>query len=304
MTHAFPTGHPTRLATSNQEIDDYSYRSQLKYQVINDFKRLYPMPHVMLKARKIIDNPNTDFSQLADVVNADSALAGRILKVANSAYYQRCGTVSTMSQALATLGTKVIVQIIDLVSQSKMLGRNLQGYGMDSGELWRHALTVAVGCRLMAEKTGAIDGSEAFLAGLMHDAGKIILNQYIQERSDLNPKIAAAMAYDAVRTENAILGFDHAEIGCELCIRWQLPVTITNAIRLHHLHLHTVNNPLVYILQVADQTAHHLDEIIDGDAAGLRSIQYDKVVTGPTDTISRWAKEIKSRVEDLEDCTM
>lgn len=284
--------------------DNHIKGAALKKRVIDNFKRLYPMPHVMLKARKIMDDPQSDFSQLANVISAEPALAGRILKIANSAYYKRRGTVASIQQAIATLGIKTIGHITNMVSQSKMLGQNLDGYQMDSGELWRHSLIVAVTCEQLARKTNYPDMQEAFLAGLMHDAGKIILDHYILANQGENENILSDYIHNVPFAENIILGFDHAEIGCELCIKWQLPVVMANAIRYHHMYGEHFDNALVYILQLSNLMAHRLRDIIDGRIEALPLTHFSKALHVQLDDLGDLAGRIISRVEDLEEETV
>lgn len=276
----------------------------LKKEVIDNFKRLYPMPHVMLKARKVIDDPRSDAAQLANVISAEPALAGRILKVANSAYYRRRGSVASIQQAVATLGTKTIGHITSMVSQSKMLGQNLKGYMIDSGELWRHSLTVAVSCERLARKAGYHDMQEAFFAGLMHDTGKIILDHYILANQGENENILSNYRHNVPFAENIILGFDHAEIGCELCIKWQLPVVMANAIRYHHMYGESFDNPLVHILQLSNLMAHRMKEILNGQTEALPLAHFSNVLGVQLDDLSGLADEIVNRVEDLEEDTV
>ncbi len=228
----------------------------LKARVIENFKRLYPMPHVMVKARRIMNDPQADFSTLANVLRADPALAGRVLKVANSAYYRRRGSISSIQQAAALLGMRIVGQIVTLVSQSRMLGQALAGYGLSAGDLWQHSLAVATISEFLARQTGAGDSSEAFLGGLMHDAGKIILNPYLIERTGMGPGARSADGLEALDMEQALLGFDHADIGCELCIKWQLPTPLANAIRFHHMPHLSSENAMAHVLHLADFMAH------------------------------------------------
>lgn len=227
-----------------------------KAQVIDNFKRLYPMPHVMMKARRIIADPKTDFRQLATVLQTDPALAARVVKIANSAYYKRSGSISSVLQATTLLGMRIVTQIITLVSQSRMLGQALYGYGMEAGALWRHSLRVAIMAELLAHRTGRIDASEAFLAGLMHDAGKIILDSYLVERNGTDNRPSPLVGLEVVDMETRTLGFDHADIGCELCMKWQLPSILASAIRFHHMPQISGDNKLAHILNLSDFVVH------------------------------------------------
>lgn len=251
VTQEGPPSHgPDRPAASRA-------RTVPKAMVIENFKTLYPMPHVMAKAHRVIADPNSSLDRLAHVLRADPGLAARIVKVANSAYYRRRGNIASVQQAAALLGMRVVSQIITMVSQSRMLGQALSGYGMEAGELWRHSLATAIFAEILAGKTGGEYSSEAFLAGLMHDAGKIILNPHLDRCGEVVQADADSRSA-AVDEEIRVLGFDHADIGSELCIKWQLPVGLANAIRFHHMPHLSVDNGLAYILELADFLAHRM----------------------------------------------
>jgi HD-like signal output (HDOD) protein len=271
--------------------------------VIENFKNLYPMPHVMAKARRVMADPNAGFDRLAHVLRADPGLAGRIVKVANSAYYRRRGNIASVQQAAALLGMRVVSQIITLVSQSRMLGQALSGYDMEAGALWRHSLATAVLAEVLAGRAGGEYASEAFLAGLMHDAGKIILNPYLEQSGSV-VRSGAGSRTEAVEAEIRTLGFDHADIGSELCIKWQLPVVLANAIRFHHMPRLSVDNGLAYILELADFLAHRMaappadSEAWDGVAHSLDRLRLTPEKAAGT------IQDVEARLEMLEEETL
>lgn len=275
----------------------------LKRHVIENFKRLYPMPHVMIKARRIIADPRANFEQLAAVLQADPALAGRIVKVANSAYYRRSGNISSVRQATTLMGMRIITQIITMVSQSKKLGQAVYGYGMEAGALWRHSLSVAILAELFARKTGWGEISEAFLAGLMHDAGKIILDSYLVDRAGDAHRPAPIFGGDAVDMEIRALGFDHADIGCELCIKWQLPIILANAIRFHHMPFMSRDNKLAYILNIADYIVHRRDGLSEDPESWNEAVDVLGYLELSPEEATETAAMLGERLETLEEDT-
>ena len=278
-------------------------RTVPKAMVIENFKTLYPMPHVVAKAHRVIADPNSSLDRLAHVLRADPGLAGRIVKVANSAYYRRRGNIASVQQASALLGLHVVSQIITMVSQSRMLGQALSGYDMEAGELWRHSLATAIFAEILAGKTGGEYSSEAFLAGLMHDAGKIILNPYLHRCGEA-VKADSGSRTAAVDAEIRILGFDHADIGSELCIKWQLPVGLANAIRFHHMPRLSVDNGLAYILELADFLAHRMVAPPDRpDAWDVVADTLDRLGITPEKAAGMTAA-VEERLEMLEEDTL
>ena len=302
-----PLGHgkkPSVAAAPNTASSGTPSTRLLKTRVIENVKRLYPMPHVMIKARKALADPHSDFSRLANVLQADPALAGRILKVANSALYRRQGHITSVQQAAALLGMKAVAQIVTMISQSRMLGRALMGYGLDAGILWRHSLTVAVLSELLSRGTGAGDRSEAFLGGLMHDAGKIILNPYLIEREGTRSSAFSAAGHESLDREQVLLGFDHAEIGSELCIKWQLPVLLANAIRFHHMPGLSSGNPIAYVIHLADFMAHRAKDLTEADT-DWREVDAALAFLGLTPSRAfSLTSAAEENLEDLEEDTL
>ncbi|WP_300668274.1 HDOD domain-containing protein [Desulfoluna sp.] len=243
---------------NEEELHTFSSGEALKQEVVNNLKKLYPMPHILFKAKAMLSG-RENFKELEHLFNTDPALAGRVLKIANSAYYGLSGKVSSIQMAATVLGSKTLLQIITLIGHSKMLGRSLPGYGLDSGLLWKHSLAVAICSRLIEETLHAQDGDDAFLAGLMHDAGKIILDTYVLERQPLFRRYVDLTRSSMTVSEKKILEFTHADIGSALCRKWNLPETMATAIQYHHTPAASGSNRLAYILNLADHMAKEID---------------------------------------------
>jgi len=249
--HGIPIGH---FLLDQDELSRFVSGDALRKEVIKNLKKLYPMPHILLKARKLLAG-NGNFDELGSLLNTDPALASRVLKVANSAYYGMSGKVSSLHMAATVLGSGTLMQILLMVGNAKALGQSLNGYGMGSGELWRHALAVAVCSGLIEKKLHASDGEEAFFAGLMHDAGKIILDTYVLERKPLFTRYAELTREPLHAVEKKILGLTHGDIGFELCRKWNLPDHMATAIRDHHTPGASGGNKLAYVIQLANHMA-------------------------------------------------
>ena len=114
---------------------------------------------------------------------------------------------------------------------------------------------VAAASRIIALKDHPALAEDAFSAGLIHDAGKLILSSYVNERKNIFLMLRKSGGVSALSVEAKILGFDHAEIASGVCEKWQIPKHISNAIRYHHYPEKSNGNGLAYILHVADAVA-------------------------------------------------
>lgn len=227
----------------------------LKQNILLAVNNLPPMPHVVHKARDIVQNPISGLKDIGDLIESDQALAMRILRLANSAYYSRMGKVSSVQEAAVLLGLRVLSELITVAFMSKALGSSLKGYDLPAESLWRHSLAVAVGSRIIASKKYPALANEAFSAGLIHDVGKLILDRYILERKEEFLRFFADGEQAFLVAEKEILGFDHAEIASEVCKRWNFPKSISVAIKYHHHPSRLRGNKLAYIVHVADEIA-------------------------------------------------
>ena len=229
--------------------------NDLKKKIINKVKDLPPMPKVLFKAREVMSDPKSGFKEIAKVIETDQAIAARVLKVANSAYYGLSGMVNSIHQASVVLGYQTLEQVITMVSSSSLLGKQLKGYGLQAGALWRHSLAVALGSRLIAQKRAPSLEGDAFSVGLIHDAGKLALDSHITQRKEQIQAFLNDNPNSFLEAERQVLGFDHTEIAYDLCQKWKLPESHAEAMRYHHSPNSAANNQLAYIVHTANYLA-------------------------------------------------
>ncbi len=227
----------------------------LKKKILRTIHDLPPMPQTVFKARKIIQNPKSSFEELAGVLETDQAIATKVLKLANSSYYGLSGTISSIKHASVILGHKALGDLITMAGTSGLLGSTLNGYGLEAGDLWLHSMGVAFGSRIIAEKKKPELINDAFAAGLIHDAGKLVLDKYIFERKEEFEEFMKDGKQSFLAAEKEILGFDHAEIAFDLCENWRVPETLTISIKYHHYPSMSERNELTYIVHMADVIA-------------------------------------------------
>ena len=227
----------------------------LKKKILRQMKDLPPIPQTILKAREIMTNPDSDFKELANLFETDQAIAAKILKLSNSPYYGYSGKITSIQRASVILGHKTLIELLTVIGTAGLLGSKLAGYWLDSGALWKHSLAVAFGSRIIASKTNPALSNDAFTSGLIHDVGKLILDQYIKERWELFEKFMADSEHTFLDAEKKILDLDHAEVASEVCKNWNIPEPLTVAIRYHHHPSQSNSSELAYIVHVADVIA-------------------------------------------------
>jgi HD-like signal output (HDOD) protein len=245
----------TRLTSSIAETEEDAEILSLKSKILRSLVELPPMPNIILKAREIIEDPHSSLKDLSAVIEHDQAIVARVLALANSAYYGLSGLLSSIQHASILLGQKTLSELITIAASSRLLSKKLKGYQLNPGDLWKHSLAVALGSRIIAAKINTEQVEDAFIAGLLHDAGKIILDPYIVEHKKEFKKLLNGGEHVFIEAEKEILGFDHAEVMSRASRFWRYPETQSTAIRYHHYPLRSGNNELAFIVHLADYAA-------------------------------------------------
>jgi HD-like signal output (HDOD) protein len=242
----------------------------LKDRILRSVADLPPMPQTIFKVREIIADPSSTMKELAQILETDQAMATKVLKLANSAYYGLIGKVSSIQHASVVLGQKTVGELMTMVATSSLLGKTLEGYGLDSGDLWRHSLGVAFGSKIISNKKNPALANDAFTAGLIHDAGKIILDKYVLERQEAFQEFMANGQQSFLAAEKEILGFDHSQIVSEVCKSWNVPETLARAIGHHHYPSQSEGDELAYVVHTADAIA-----MMTGLGLGIDGMSYE-----------------------------
>lgn len=223
-------------------------------KIVKESKALPPMPEVMARAMAVMNDENCGFNEIGAVIETDQALATRVLKIANSAYYALKVPVSTVMQAAAIMGVQSISDLITVVSTSKMLGKSLPGYRLSSRQIWEHSLACAYASRLIAEMKAPTLANDAFNAGLIHDSGLLMLDPFINMLKQAFDEAMATPGSAFCYAEKELFGFTHAEVAGLFFEKWKLPKVQTDAIALHHTP-DQGESPLAHIIHAGDAVA-------------------------------------------------
>jgi HD-like signal output (HDOD) protein len=242
-------------STARSRLPQPATGTALKRKILRKMEDLPPMPQIVIKAHEFMRDPNAGINDLVKLFEKDQSIVANVLRLGNSAYYGVSGKIATVKHAAVLLGLKTLSEIITMAGISNLMGRELSGYGFDSGDLWRHSLAVGFGAQFLADRVKPSLSNDAFVAGLIHDAGKIVLDDYVLERKDEIQTFMAVGDQTYLDAEKNLLGLDHAEIAGNICKKWIIPDTITQGIRWHHHPARSDGSQLSLILHVADYFA-------------------------------------------------
>ena len=266
-------------------------------EIIGSIGGLPPFPEVARRVLELTREPEISSREIAEVIKYDDALTANCLKLCNSSYYSLTVKVFSMTQAVNMLGFKNIIMIA--LASTKGLAaytKSHQKYCLTKGELWRHSVATAIISQLLLKQANVDEDSILFTAALLHDFGKIVIDQYIDADVDNLIELTQKEGLSLTDAEKKVFGVDHAELGGMVAEEWNFPKMLVNSIQNHHQELSSNLIPnveswvrlsnLVYYLSVSKLTqSYHKGITYQMDPAvlaryGLKAEDIDAVITG------------------------
>jgi putative nucleotidyltransferase with HDIG domain len=223
--------------------------------VIRNLGELPPLPQVAARAIRIAGESSTSSADLQELIRTDQALTAQVLRVANSAMFGRVREVTTLTEALLTLGFSTTRSVVLASSVKNLFTRG--PVGLQERILWEHALVTAITGSAFSRAVGHSATEEVFLAGLMHDIGKCVLILKFPEAYGALLRRINGEEQDGISLELDAFGFDHAMVGEALLQSWNLSQDIQAVVRWHHDPplSHPEHRRLVALVALGNQTA-------------------------------------------------
>ena len=225
-------------------------------QIVESIGSLRPMPGNVARILKEMNNPNIGIGTLADFISLDQALAAQVLQMSNSVSLGYPRTCSTLYEAIMQIGLGRLKTILLASSATDLLKQRLSGYRLGEGELWHHSLVTAVASEWLAQALRYPNSEEAYISGLLHDIGKLFLDQFVL--NDYSSIVDYVQRYQLQlwQVEEKLIGIDHAKVGGLIAERWNFPVVLVDAIRFHHApSFARINRGLPAIVNIANSFA-------------------------------------------------
>jgi len=203
-------------------------------EVLSQLEGLPSLPSMVIAVLEVLNDPNTSAQELSKVLSYEQSLASRVLKLANSAYYGFPRKIDTISKAVTILGYNSIRNIILVTNLFDSLDKGAEARSLDRRHFWQHSLACGAAAQVIGTKLGCKNGEEIFLAGLLHDIGKVVLDAFLHDKYAEVFMFSQEQNLLLLEAENKILGVSHADFGRFLADTWNLPHSLTAAIAHHH----------------------------------------------------------------------
>jgi putative nucleotidyltransferase with HDIG domain len=203
--------------------------------IIQSVSGLRPMPANVTRVLREVDRSDISIGSLAGLISLDQALAALVLQMSNSAALGYSRTCSTVYDAIMHIGLSRLKTILLASTTTDLMKRGLSGYRLGEGELWHHSLVTAVAAEWLAQALRYPNPEEAYVSGLLHDMGKLLLDQFVLTNYSMIVFYVQRDQLPLWQVEEKLIGIDHARVGGLMAEHWNFPVHLVDAIRFHHI---------------------------------------------------------------------
>jgi len=204
-------------------------------QLVQNRIDLVSLPDIALKLNKLCDDTNSTAQDIADVISKDATLTTHLLQIVNSPFYNFPQQIDTITMAITIVGT---AQLRDLAMATLVIQKfNKIPTNLISPEkFWRHNIACATAARTIVMELGIQQSERVYIAGLLHDIGKLLMYLAHPELSfEILELIKSNPALNIIELEEVAFGYSHAELGAALLSEWGLPDSLVEPVKFHHL---------------------------------------------------------------------
>ena len=220
--------------------------------IIRGITKVASLPTIFVKLDEAIGDPRSTNKDFAAIINEDTAMAARLLRIGNSALYNFPSKIETVSHAITIIGTTQLRDLVLACSVIKMFD-NIPEELVSMELFWRHSIAVGVAARIIATTRRENNVERFFVAGLLHDIGRLIM--FTETANQMQHVVNHAQEEQLLlfKAEKELMGFDHAKLGGLLLTAWQLPDRLVDAVQYHHNPARSKTHPIeAGILHIAD----------------------------------------------------
>ena len=230
---------------------------------VEEIGALPTLPEVPMKILQSIAREESSMDDISRIAERDPSLTANILKVANSSYYGMRQKIASLKLALTILGLNEVINIVTSISIVRLFPARPSGSAFDRAQFWNHSFGCATATRMIASELNPDTEGVDFVAGLLHDIGKLVLDQYFHPKLREVRKLKEKEGLSMLEAETRVIGVDHAVLGSWLAKKWDLPPPLVESIAYHHSPLDVLalappsrEPALTAMVHLADILAH------------------------------------------------
>lgn len=235
-------------------LNTLALQERARREILHKSDLIPPLPDFVVRVLALLNKAETEPKDLEAYMQNDQVLVAKMLAMVNSPFYGLNRQVRTIKDAVMVLGFRGVRSLVLATSTAKFLQRDYSCYGYDQKGLWTHAAAVASASRQIGRlcKMNQDASEQLFVAGLLHDIGKLLLVSYLED---------ARLGHDldgmtSVELEQRVIGIDHTEAGALVTAKWNLSRDVQEILKAHHDTTSTYAPSLVAAVRLAEVVAH------------------------------------------------
>lgn len=223
-------------------------------EIISNITELPTLPDVVAKVNELVNSSNASAGDINDVISRDIALSSKILKMVNSSFYGFPRRITSITHAVVILGFNTVR---NLALSAFVFGtfKENKKIDFDYKKFWVHSISTGIVANNIAQMTGLSQSEkeDAFMAGLLHDVGKIVMCEFVSDKASKIVDIVKEKDCLFCEAEKEVVDFDHANLGGALLESWNLPISIVSFVNNHHSPAEVEeNSKMCSIIHLAD----------------------------------------------------
>ena len=236
---------PDGICWTESRAEGDMERSEMRRQV-EKITSLPTLPGSVMRITSMLDNPQATAGEVGKEVAKDQVLSAKVLKLVNSGFYGFSQPIATIPHAMVLLGFGVVKTLVLSTSVLDMMAQSMEG-------LWQHSIACARTCGIIARHLDMEDPEEISVTGLLHDLGKVVLEEHVKEVFDRVVALVEQRNILFYKAEQEVMEVTHANVGGWLLDKWQLPSQLIEPIMHHHdFHLARDHADRTAIVHLAD----------------------------------------------------
>ena len=227
--------------------------------LVGNLSELPSLPTIYVEIKKEVDNPNSSITRIGEVISHDQGLTARLLRLGNSAFFGFPRRIDTITEAVSVIGLQ---HVRDLALCTKIieLFEGIPPDLIDTYSFWTHSIGVGISARVLAAYHREPNVERYFVAGLLHDIGRLVMCIQMPDRMRAMISVAQEERQLLYRIERETLGYDHADVGAALLEAWDLPEPLIGGVAWHHRPLlATAFQSEASFVHVADIFSHGME---------------------------------------------